>query len=336
MKVNKIKFSDIVGMLERDEMKEILGGSGGGSGYPTGNSLLNSFGGGGGSGGGTGGIGSTFASMGFGGGTAIGSSIGGQSYSGYSSPVTNSYYTSSGSSYGTSNNGTSNASFNNAWNNTSSGTTTNNPVAISRVFDFIYANNGIVNSSQINSFIANESTAAGQVANNQLYGIVLNTVNVVNNYHGPSTIPQGIVINNGMVQINNTANVNNSGTPKITSNANPLGAFQFGWDFKSILTSAAFGAKELTIAEAQYIKYLSGVSNIANAAGVVLIGADVLENGFKLSHVGDLFVQAVIYDTALAVPVAGWIVGGAYFVGDQYFKSTHNGMSITQYYLNKH
>lgn len=52
MKVNKIKFSDIVGMLERDEMKEILGGSGYGSGdYTYNGGSLNTVnvGGGGGS-----------------------------------------------------------------------------------------------------------------------------------------------------------------------------------------------------------------------------------------------------------------------------------------------
>lgn len=99
------------------------------------------------------------------------------------------------------------------------GLTTNDPKAISRYFDFVYANNWIVTSAQTNAFIINEGTVAGQQANNiKLYGTVLNNVTVVNNYHGPSTIPKGIVINNnGMLQINNTggASQNSGGSEPI-------------------------------------------------------------------------------------------------------------------------
>lgn len=88
----KIKFSDIAGMLERDEMREITGacgsacgtgnGTGSGTGYFMGAGHFST------------GL-ATFTSMGFGGGTAIGSSFGGQTYSGYnsfnSSPTNNNY-----------------------------------------------------------------------------------------------------------------------------------------------------------------------------------------------------------------------------------------------------
>lgn len=78
----------------------------------------------------------------------------------------------------------------------------------------------------------------------------------------------------------------------------------------------------------------SGYGILANAAAAGVTIYDAVTEGLQTHHVADLFVQAVIYDIALGVPVAGWIVGGAYFIGDEYFKNTHNGMSITEYYLN--
>ena len=77
-----------------------------------------------------------------------------------------------------------------------------------------------------------------------------------------------------------------------------------------------------------------GYGILANAAAAGVTIYDAVTEGLQTHHVADLFVQAVIYDIALGVPVAGWIVGGAYFIGDEYFKNTHNGMSITEYYLN--
>jgi hypothetical protein len=181
----KIKFTDIAGMLDRDEMREIIGGCG---------EFGNCCGGGQ----------AWAASAGFGGGTAIGSSFGGVSYSGYGSSTVNAFYAPSTS--GTTVSSISNASFSSAWSFTSSGVTTSDPTAISRLFDFYYKNNMALTTSQINAFITNESSAAGQIANNlQLYGTVLPEVVVQNNYHGPSTIPQGIVIINGEYQIDYSA-----------------------------------------------------------------------------------------------------------------------------------
>lgn len=56
------------------------------------------------------------------------------------------------------------------------------------------------------TFIMNEGTLAGQRENSlQLYGTILNAVPVMNNYKGPSTIAQGVVYNNGLLDINSSA-----------------------------------------------------------------------------------------------------------------------------------
>jgi hypothetical protein len=202
----KIKFSDIAGMLERDEMKEITGACGNACGSSSAWS-----GGGGGMAAISAGM-TSAASMGFGGGTAIGSTFGGQPYAGYSNPIVNNFNSSSGSnnssssSYNSINSAISvrtisavnHLSCSNGWSITANGLTTNDPKAIDRYFDFVYANKSAATTAQINTFINNEATAAGQQANNiLLYGTVLNNVTVINNYHGPSTLPKGIVINNG-------------------------------------------------------------------------------------------------------------------------------------------
>uniref|UniRef100_UPI001ED8EEDC hypothetical protein n=1 Tax=Flavobacterium sp. UGB4466 TaxID=2730889 RepID=UPI001ED8EEDC len=105
------------------------------------------------------------------------------------------------------------------------GFTTTNSNTISRFFDFLYANNGVLTNNQINVFITNEFTIAGQKQNNiQLYGNILNNVNVTNNYKGPSTIPQGMFYNNGILEISNPANNDggvNTGTSS-TSTVQPV------------------------------------------------------------------------------------------------------------------
>lgn len=112
-----------------------------------------------------------------------------------------------------------------------------------------------------------------------------------------------------------------------------IGAFQLGWDTKTLLTEIALGGRTLTGQEAQYMRYLGATGILANAAASGVTVYDAIENGLKTHHVADLFFQVAIYDIALAVPVAGWLIGGAYFVGDMYFKNTHNGVGITEYYL---
>lgn len=203
--MEKIKFTDIAGMLERDEMKEITGGSGyyvGG--YSTGGSgISNSV--------------ASAAAMGFGGGSAIGSSFGGQAYSGYNNSIMNNSNSATTNSYSSANYSSNN--YSSGWSNTANGFTTNDPKAISRYFDFLITNNGVVTNAQVNNFILNEATVAGQQANNVAYAIQLNPVPVVNNYHGPSTLPQGVVIdNNGFLQVNNIgATAQNSGGYQVQS-----------------------------------------------------------------------------------------------------------------------
>ena len=171
----KIKFSDIAGMLERDEMKEIIGGCGNSYGSIIVNS--NPLGGGGG------------GLSGFGGGTAIGSTFGGQPYAGYSNPVTNSYY-------GSSSSGSSGNTSGSTWQSTANGYTTTNATEISRILEFLNGQsngqsiaNFNPNMSQIFTFVAGEMqfAAAGTITlpNGTVWGGELNNVNV---YH--STDPR--------------------------------------------------------------------------------------------------------------------------------------------------
>jgi hypothetical protein len=86
----KIKFSDIAGMLERDEMKEIVGGCG--NGYVDVNTHSNFYG--------LPDYLSDFYKQ-FGGGAAIGSNFGGQSYSGYDNALINNFNAKSAGVYTT-------------------------------------------------------------------------------------------------------------------------------------------------------------------------------------------------------------------------------------------
>ncbi|UWY26419.1 glycoside hydrolase family protein [Flavobacterium sp. TR2] len=205
----KIKFSDIKGMLKRDGMREIIGGSGSSTG-----SGSNLYGGGGGtpalssnpfnssfSGSNYGGFGGSNAS---GGGVYGSGSITGSGESSYPGSL---YY--SGST-GINNLNSSTSSYNysgtGGWVFNSDGSrTTNDPTAISRYLGFLSANNGNVTSNQMYDFLNREVSAGGREINNSnLPGIVLNEVPVVNNYKGPSTIPQGVVYDNGILHINPT------------------------------------------------------------------------------------------------------------------------------------
>jgi hypothetical protein len=257
----KIKFSDIAGMLERDEMREITGGCGS---YACGGmyGVPNIYSGPG--------SGSSSILSGFGGGTAIGSTFGGQTYSGYNNSTINNF--NSGPQTGV------------------VGYTTSNPAEIKQI---------------VSNYINGKSFSYNPSVTYDLNG----------GHLGGLTIFYG--------------------APKPVSDiSKPLGAFQLGWDTTNILTAAAFeGTAKLTAAEAQYLKAIAGIGNLANAAAAGITAYDAVKNGLKSHHVADLFVQTVIFDVALAVPVAGWIVGGAYFVSDQYFRSTHNGKSITEFYL---
>jgi len=187
--IKKIRFSDICGMLEKDQMKEILGGSGGvyyGSGldqYYGGGMMSPSI------------PMSNSPSNGWGGGKAIGSTFGGIPYN----PGTNNDGSSfggssgSGSSYSSSTYGSNSYSI--GWSDNDRGITTNDPFAINRFFNFLASNNGIPSSSQIGKFMDSEALYVPKDA------VQLNNVTVPSYYNGPGTIPQGVIYNNGILSL---------------------------------------------------------------------------------------------------------------------------------------
>lgn len=216
-----MKFSDIAGMLERDEMREIIGGSGSTTG-----SGSNIYGGGGNAPAlGSNPFNSSFSGTnygGFGGSNVVGGGVYGSGSitgAGESSYQGSPYYNGSSGSSGNSNNlgsSTLNSGYGGGWYTSyNNGKTTNDPLTIDRFFQFVYANSGIVSNNQINAFVNNELSSAGQQQNNlqynlQLPGTVLNNVPVTNNYKGPSTIPQGVIVDNMSLFINTSSD--SSGT----------------------------------------------------------------------------------------------------------------------------
>jgi hypothetical protein len=129
-----------------------------------------------------------------------------------------------------------------------------------------------------------------------------------------------------------------------------IGAFGIGWSTKEIIIQGAVAeARGISTAKVNNISYIRSlgatgagymnvvkqVSRVANVLGAGLTIADGAVNGFQAHHAADLGIQAAIYGIGASIPVAGWILGGGYFLGDMYFQSTHNGKSITQYYLDR-
>jgi hypothetical protein len=127
-----------------------------------------------------------------------------------------------------------------------------------------------------------------------------------------------------------------------------LGAFGIGWGTKELIIQAAVAnARGINMVDvnnfsnirilgstgAGFMDVVKQVSRGANYLGAGLTIADGFANGFETHHAADLGIQAAIYGISASVPVAGWVVGGVYFLGDAYFQSTHNGRSITEYYL---
>ncbi len=236
--IKKIKFSDIVGMLEKDGMREIIGGSGGGGttgsggGNGTalnGNPFDTSF------------TGSNYG--GFGGTNAVGGGVygsGSVTGAGESSYPSSPYYGGTSSSTGTNNlnSSTLNNGYGGGWYDTyNSGKQTTDSLTIIRFFQFVDANHGSITNNQLFNFINNELTTTGQQINNQQYnlqlpGTVLNNVTVQNNYKGPSTILQGEIINNLPLFINN---VSSGGT----SSGGSSGTDNASWYIMPIHGSAA-------------------------------------------------------------------------------------------------
>lgn len=92
--------------------------------------------------------------------------------------------------------------------------------------------------------------------------------------------------------------------------------------------------RALRASDAGYMKWASRIGKGATVlGGLATIGDAAVNGGWQAHHTADIGIQVAIYSLSASVPVAGWLIGGAYFLGDVYFQSTHNGMSITQYYL---
>lgn len=78
---------------------------------------------------------------------------------------------------------------------------------------------------------------------------------------------------------------------------------------------------------------LKKIAKYGNRAGAAVVIIDATINGPKKHHVADLAIQGAIYGIGLAVPGAGWVLAGGYFIADLTFQATHDGKSITEYYL---
>lgn len=77
-------------------------------------------------------------------------------------------------------------------------------------------------------------------------------------------------------------------------------------------------------------RFISRVSTGLVFAGAVYTAFDGITNGWQNHHTADLVLTGGFYALSASVPVAGWIVGGSYFLADittQYY----TGRSITQY-----
>lgn len=106
--------------------------------------------------------------------------------------------------------------------------------------------------------------------------------------------------------------------PRSSSAEQAFGAVAFGWDIKTILSQLAIGGDAVGM-EAQYLKYLEGAGLAGFVAGAGMTLSDVYnQGGFSGYHVADLGTQAFILGAVSAVPVAGWALGAAYFLGNYY------------------
>ncbi|WP_374172239.1 hypothetical protein [Flavobacterium tructae] len=201
-KLKKMSFEALIENITREEKKVILAGSG---------SMMNgssySSGGGGGSYSGNMGYYATDRGM-----SSQFTPAGTLLYSpngNYSSPSISSNQNSygyGGSTYN-SNYGSTGSTLSNSvgWTNNGNSIKTTSQSDISRVLNFMFSNtvsNTAVTWNMVAGFLNNELTASGRAINDAQYGAIqLNNVNVVNNYKGPSTIPQGMVYENGMLTL---------------------------------------------------------------------------------------------------------------------------------------
>lgn len=111
--------------------------------------------------------------------------------------------------------------------------------------------------------------------------------------------------------------------PKGSSTEQTAAAVAFGWDMKTMLSQIAAGGDAAGM-EAQYLKYLErvGLAGLAIGGGVTINNA-INNGGISDYHVADLGTQALIYGAASVVPVAGWALGAAYFLGNYYTEKNY-------------
>lgn len=105
--------------------------------------------------------------------------------------------------------------------------------------------------------------------------------------------------------------------PRGSSAEQAFGAVAFGWDIKTMLSQLAAGG-DAAGDFAGYLKYLEGAGLAGLAIGGVFVFDDIQTKGLHNYHVADLGTQALIYGAATTVPVAGWALGAAYFLGNYY------------------
>ena len=75
------------------------------------------------------------------------------------------------------------------------------------------------------------------------------------------------------------------------------------------------------------------VNKTLTGAGIALNASDAYVNGLQGHHISDITIDGLIIATGAINPVAGIIVGSAYFLSDLGFQYFHDGKSITEYYF---
>jgi hypothetical protein len=209
----------------------------------------------------------------------------------------------SSSSWSSGSQSNSGGNSNQGWANTDGGVKTSNKSDISRFLEYISGqSNGqdIANfnpsMSDINSFVANELKFS------------------VNN--GVITLPDGTVWGGELNNVN-VYHTSDPRSPNYNSAAETFAAVAFGWDIKTMLSQIAVGGD--TAGDfASYFKYLEDAGVVGLAVGSGMTIKEGLKDGFHDYHVADIGTQALIYGAVSTVPVAGWALGAAYFLGNYY------------------
>jgi hypothetical protein len=79
---------------------------------------------------------------------------------------------------------------------------------------------------------------------------------------------------------------------------------------------------------------VEAVSKKLAILGAAITVADGIQHGFQPHHIADLGVDAGIYALSASIPVAGWIIGGAYFLTNVIVEAK-TGKSITENLFDK-